>query len=132
LVNDFLATAKNNSDILIVNDFVPVRPILKLVDVLICHGGQLSVQCGLAAGLPIVGVPTQADQCFNLQNVEVCNAGICILPVDWKEKRIREALRCVGNEPSYKREALKLQHEFFQDGGGAEQVASLVWYTMVS
>mmetsp|Transcript_27201 Transcript_27201/g.41872 ORF Transcript_27201/g.41872 Transcript_27201/m.41872 type:complete len:442 (+) Transcript_27201:1-1326(+) len=132
LVNEILSTAKNYSDILIVKDFVPVRPILKQVDVLICHGGQLSVQCGLAAGLPIVGVPTQADQCFNLQNVEVCNAGICILPVDWKEKRIREALRCVGNEPSYKREALKLQHEFFQDGGGAEQVASLVWYTMVS
>ena len=127
LVNEILATAEHNKDILIVKDFVPVRPILSLVDVFICHGGQLSVQCGLAAGLPIVGVPTQADQCFNLQNVEVCNAGLCILPVDWKEKRIREALRRVGNTPSYKREALKLQHEFFRDSRGAEKVASLVY-----
>jgi len=52
------------------------------------------------------------------------------LPVDWKEKQIREALHCVGDEPSYKTEALKLQHEFLRDGVGAEQVASLVLYTL--
>jgi UDP-N-acetylglucosamine:LPS N-acetylglucosamine transferase len=130
LVNESLSSATNNKDILIVKGFVPVRPILPMVDVLICHGGQLSVQCGLAAGLPIIGVPSQADQCLNLQNIEECNAGVCILPLDWKEKRIREALHCVGNEPSYKTEALKMQHEFFRDGGGAEQVASLVWDTL--
>jgi len=130
LVNEILSSAMNNTDIFIVKDFVPVRPILALVDVLICHGGQLSVQCGLAAGLPIVGMPTQAEQCWNLQNIEDCNAGVCILPVDWKEKQIREALHCVGNEPSYKTEALKLQHEFLRDGGGAEQVASLVLDTL--
>jgi hypothetical protein len=130
LVNESLSYATNNKDILIVKGFVPVRPILKLIDVLICHGGSVSVQCGLAAGLPIVGVPTQTEQCRNLQNIEECNAGICILPVDWKEKRIREAIHCVGNEPSYKTEAIKFQHEFFRDGGGAEQVASLVWDTL--
>lgn len=129
-VDGILSTAENNKDILIVKEFVPVRPLLNLVDVLICHGGQLSIQCGLAAGLPILGVPTQADQCFNLQNVETCNAGLCILPADWKEKRIREALHRVGSTPSYKREALKLQQEFFQDTAGAEKVASLVWDTM--
>ena len=130
LVNESISSATNNQDILIVKNFIPVRPILNLVDVLICHGGQLSVQCALAAGLPIVGVPTQADTFFNLQHIADCNEGVCILPVDWKEKRIREALLSAGKEESYKIGALKLQHEFFRDGGGAEQVASLVWDTL--
>jgi UDP:flavonoid glycosyltransferase YjiC (YdhE family) len=129
-VNESLSSVANNKDILIVTDFVYVQPILKFVDVLICHGGQLSIQCGLAAGLPIVGVPSQAEQFFNLQNIETCNAGVCILPVYWEEDRIREALLCAGKGSSYKIGALELQREFFQNGNAAEKIATLVWNTL--
>ena len=130
LINEIISSAMSNKDILIIKDFVPVRPLLSYVDVLICHGGQLSVQCGLAAGLPIVGVPSQADQCFNLQNLEECNAGVCILPVDWKEEHIREVILSVGSGSSYKTGALKLQREFLQNTSGAEKVATIVWNTL--
>lgn len=130
LINEIISSAMSNKDILITKDFVPVRSLLSYVDVLICHGGQLSIQCGLAAGLPIVGVPSQADQCFNLQNLEECNAGVCILPVDWKEEHIREVLLSVGSGSSYKTGALKLQREFLQNASGAEKVATIVWNTL--
>ncbi len=113
-----LQTAGSRDDILLVNKFVNARLVMPLVDVVLCHGGQQTIQTALAAGVPIVGRPAHYEQLYNLENVERCQAGVCINPDNWKQETIRKELLKVGRESlMYRDGAARLQTQFLNSTG---------------
>ena len=52
--------------VILTQEFVPAKLIASMVNVVVAHGGQGTVQNALAAGTPIVGVAMQWEQEFNL------------------------------------------------------------------
>lgn len=129
-INALLQSAASRDDMYIVKKFVPTRPIMECVDVILCHGGQLTIQCALLAGVPIVGTPSLGEQLYNLENVERYRVGVCIPAVDWKEENIRIVLMQVGWRIStYKEVAAGMQMEFSRNGnsGAAKRAGSIVW-----
>jgi len=107
----------SNPDVLVSDHFLPLFKIAQMVDVVVCHGGQGSIQTSLACGKPIVAVPMQIEQRYNIQNA--VNAGACIgfLDTEWKEALIREAIFKVKNNPSYKLSAERLKDEIRKEDG---------------
>ena len=134
-VNSILAAASSSNGIFIERNFVPALSIMKHVDVVLCHGGQSTLQSAIAAGTPIVGTFNQTEQRFNLKNVEKLQLGICIDPENWKENAIRDALLKVGRYHSesyscsnpYKESAMKMKLDFEAKKRSAlEQAAKIV------
>ncbi len=96
------------------------------MDVVLSHGGQSTIQSAFAAGVPIVATPNQAEQRFNLKNVERCHAGICIPREEWREGAIREALLRVGGSTQYKVAALGMKDKYEQGKDALERAAEIV------
>ncbi|KAL9184765.1 hypothetical protein ACHAXT_012735 [Thalassiosira profunda] len=132
-VKSILESARSMQHIFIAEKFVPVRPLTQLVNVLLSHGGQLTIQCALSAGVPIVGHPVDAEQLYNLENVERSGgcgggAGVCLSGVDWTAENIREALLRVGGRASpCKNGAAKIQAELLNGGSGLDRAGTIIW-----
>jgi hypothetical protein len=63
---------------ILVEGLLPSHLVMPRCDVAIIHGGQGSVQTAIASGTPIVGVPLQPEQGFNLRLVQQHGAGRCL------------------------------------------------------
>lgn len=117
---------ENKKDVLILKGFVPALAIMKHVDVVVSHGGQSTIQSAFAAGVPIVATPNQAEQRFNLKNVEKCHAGVCIPREEWREDAIREALLRVGGGTRYKMAVLGMKEKFENGQDAVRRAAEIV------
>jgi hypothetical protein len=111
--------------ILLTEDFVPCHSIARQVDVVICHGGQGTVQTALAAGTPMVGTGMQWEQQLNLDNCgEAC---IRIPKRKWKAPVIRDALvEILERNDRHKSEAVRLRDEILRSDG-ARNAAEVIF-----
>jgi len=111
--------------VVLTEEFVSTREVAGMVDVVVGHGGQGTVQTALSRGTPIVGVGMQWEQQYNLDNVARRGAGIRVPKRRWKAREIREAIdRVLGNE-SYAIAARELKEEI-EASNGSERAASLI------
>lgn len=94
--------------LVITDEFVPAPAVNLLVDAVVSHGGQGTVQTALASGTPIVGMAMQAEQQINLDHVVSRGAGIRIPARQWRTPAIRKALNTVLEQPSYRGQAQEL------------------------
>jgi len=74
---------------------------MPLVDLVIIHGGQGSVQTAIAAGVPLIGFPLQGEQSFNLAMIERHGAGLALPLRSLKRGELRTDIERVLNEPSF-------------------------------
>jgi len=95
-------------DNVLVESWVPQAAVMPHATAMLCHGGSGSTRMALAAGIPLVIVPGFADQPRNARRVAETGAGIA-LP-DWPDglAGIRDAVRRVLDEPSYRRAAARI------------------------
>jgi UDP:flavonoid glycosyltransferase YjiC (YdhE family) len=115
------------SCISLTQDFVPAKLIASMVDVVVAHGGQGTVQNALAAGTPIVGVAMQWEQEFNLDQVVKKGAAIRIPKDSWTVATIRQAVTEVLETDSYQLSARCLQQEILalqKDNNSAQNKAA--------
>jgi MGT family glycosyltransferase len=91
--------------------YLPQPVILERCDAFVTHGGFNSVEEALAAGVPMVVVPISADQPYS---AERC-AGIGVARTVGADARsadaIREAVRQVLDDPSYRANARAFQEQ---------------------
>jgi hypothetical protein len=106
--------------IVITDQFVPFDKIAAMVDVVLMHGGQGSVQTGLAAGTPLVGVHMHFEQLFNLRNVCRRGAGCRLSQDDWTADSIHHSLKKVLEDSSFRHAARNIQAEMERIDGRAE------------
>jgi len=112
--------------IYITDKFVPAQRINAMVDLVVCHGGQGTVQTAIASGTPIVGVAMQPEQQINLDNIVLSGAGIRISIHKWQASNIQTAIRTIQNNPAYRKNAEKLQNSL-KNIDGRRNSAEAIW-----
>lgn len=103
----------NNKNVYVTDKFVPAKAISKRVDLVICHGGQGTLQTAITSAIPLIGVATQPEQKINLEHLEAFGSAIRIPMRKWNcktlEKKIQEVLK---HYPRYKQNAETLCRQY--------------------
>lgn len=125
-LDEALKCAENTKGIYITDKFIPAAFINSMVDIVVCHGGQGTVQTAVASGTPIVGVAMQPEQQINLDNIMINGAGIRIPINRWKASNIQKAIKIIQNDQSYRKNAKKLQ-KYMKGIDGKRNSAEVIW-----
>jgi UDP:flavonoid glycosyltransferase YjiC (YdhE family) len=113
-------------NIYVTDQFIPAVHIAELVDCVVSHGGQATIQTALAGGAPIVGVAMQMEQQINLDHIVQAGAAIRI-PIDqWRQGTIQNAIRTVVTDPAFRMKAHELAHTIHTTSG-RRQAAENIW-----
>lgn len=107
-----LASAK-----LTIGGILPSHKIMPRVDVAITSGGQGSVQCAMASGIPLVGVPLQPEQDANLHFLELRGAARALPIKDVGRGKLAGLLREIMEKPSYREAARSIQGAYSRCDG---------------
>jgi MGT family glycosyltransferase len=99
-------------DNVLLQNYVPQLKLLDHVDAVISHGGNNTVTDTLLHGLPLIVIPFSADQPESAGRVRASGAGIRIRPAKAKGNRLRKAIAAILNDPSYRREAQRIQKSY--------------------
>jgi UDP:flavonoid glycosyltransferase YjiC (YdhE family) len=94
--------------------FLPSHKVMPLCDLVVIHGGQGSVQSAIAAGVPLIGIPLQPEQFFNVKQVERHGAGRCLSLRDFKKGKLKATIQDLLGDPNSRAAMGKLQR--FQAG----------------
>jgi UDP:flavonoid glycosyltransferase YjiC (YdhE family) len=122
--------AGEHQNVYLTEAFVPAVNVNTMADIVVCHGGQGTVQTALASGTPIVGVAMQMEQQMNLDHVAATGAGIRIPITRWTASNIQKAVREVMQTPSYGERAQQLQQRLLSiDGKKNASLAIWQWIT---
>ena len=105
----------------IVSDYVPASLVLSLnCAAMITHGGRGSIYSALNHGVPLVGIPNQGEQEWNLDAVERHGLGRKLSARHISFEAFREAMRTVIAEPRFRQNALAFRKRLLAyDGVGA-------------
>jgi MGT family glycosyltransferase len=93
--------------------------LLPLLDVMITTGGAANVKSALAAGVPLIIVPTEWDKPEIARRVEESGAGLRLMPRNCTPGGMREAVERVLDTPSYRQNAQRIAGIFAKYGGSA-------------
>lgn len=105
--------------------FVPHGGLLSRAVCVVCHGGMGITQHALAAGVPLVVVPSGRDQLEVARHVDIARAGVRLSPQHLTPHHLRRAVQAdVACKPGAERLAVA-----FQNAGGpvAAAVEALSW-----
>ncbi|MFO0759255.1 MAG: glycosyltransferase [Byssovorax sp.] len=119
------ALVKQTAPNIIRRPFVPQLALLPEMSAVVCHGGQNTVCEALAHGLPLVVLPIKDDQPVIAQQVVDAGAGIRLKFGRVRADELREAVRRVLEEPSFREAARRIQRSFTA-AGGAPRAAELI------
>lgn len=102
-----------NKNIYITDKFVPAKKINEQVDLVLCHGGQGTLQTAVTSATPLIGVATQPEQKINLEHLEDFGSAIRISMRDWDYRKLgKEVLRVFSNYPQFKQKADLLSEKY--------------------
>ena len=99
-----------------VGGVLPSHRIMPRVDMAIVTGGQGSVQCAMAAGRPIVGIPLQPEQDANLAFLSRRGAAEILPLQDIGKGKLRGLVERVRG-PSYRAAAKEIQDAYLRLDG---------------
>jgi UDP:flavonoid glycosyltransferase YjiC (YdhE family) len=106
--------------------FVPAKLVNAMADVVVCHGGQGTIQTAIFSGTPLVGLATQPEQQINLDHIAAFGAGIRVPLRKWKSETIRQKIVEVVKNEGYKARALKLK-DLLDKSNGKAASALAIW-----
>ena len=101
---------------------VPQLALLPHMSAVVCHGGQNTVCEALAYGLPLVVTPMRHDQPIIARQVTDAGAGVALRIDRLRATELRQAVRAVLDDPSY-RAAAGVVRDSFAAAGGATTAA---------
>ena len=94
--------------------FIPHQHLLPLVDVMVTNGGYGGVQMALANGVPLVAAGRTEEKPEICARIQWSGAGINLKTQKPTPARIRQAVRKVLENPSFKKNAQRLKAEYQQ------------------
>ncbi|HWL87005.1 MAG TPA: nucleotide disphospho-sugar-binding domain-containing protein, partial [Polyangiaceae bacterium] len=109
----------------LVRDRVPQLALLPKVTAVVCHAGHNTVCESLANGLPLVVAPIRDDQPVVAHQVVEAGAGVRVRYGRLSAKSLREVVRSVLDEPSYRRAAERVRDSFLAAGGASAAADAL-------
>jgi MGT family glycosyltransferase len=96
---------------------VPQLALLPHMSAVVCHGGLNTVSEALAHGLPLVVAPIRDDQLIIARQVADAGAGIGLHLGRLHATELRDAIRAVLDDPSYRAAAGAVRDSFAAAGG---------------
>jgi MGT family glycosyltransferase len=105
---------------IVVKPWASYPDLLPRTDLIVTMGGGTTVLAALAAGIPMVIVPTIWDQPENAQRVVAAGAGVILSRRQCTPRRLREAVEHVLGDPTYRRNARRVAQSLQQYGGPAQ------------
>jgi MGT family glycosyltransferase len=105
-------------------DWLAHSAVLPHTAAVVTHAGHSTVMAAFAHGVPLVCIPMGRDQDANAERVEAVGAGRR-LPVDATPAAIRDALRDVLTNPSYREVARRFSDQIADLGRGERAVTEL-------
>jgi UDP:flavonoid glycosyltransferase YjiC (YdhE family) len=102
--------------------YVPQPLLLAHCDAFVTHGGFNSVKEALSSGVPMVVVPISADQPYSAERCADLGVARTLGPDDRAPDAIREAVRQVLAEPTYRANARAFQAKMMALPGPEEMV----------
>ncbi|MFO0586964.1 MAG: glycosyltransferase [Polyangiaceae bacterium] len=112
-------------DNFLVRPFVPQLALLPHMQAVVSHGGHNTVAETLWNGLPLVVLPIKDDQPVVAEQVASAGAGIRLKFGRVRPDELRDAVRRVLAEPSFREAAARVQASF-REAGGAGRAADLL------
>ncbi|MBI1747263.1 MAG: hypothetical protein HYR55_11820 [Acidobacteria bacterium] len=83
--------------------------LMEKSDIVINHGGNGTIYQAIAAGKPVIGIPTHVDQDINLQRVESLKFGLRVPPGRHAGRKLVEAIETILTCDSFRHKAQELQ-----------------------
>jgi MGT family glycosyltransferase len=109
----------------IVRERVPQLAILPHVNAVVSHGGHNTVCESLAHGVPLVVTPIRDDQPVVANQVVAAGAGLRLRFGRLGAQALRDAVRRVLDEPTFREAAARVRASF-ESAGGAREAARLL------
>jgi len=88
-----------------VSELLPLPETLKASDMVVSSGGSGVVYSAMAAGIPVLGIPSNADQQLSAAVLEENGAGLSVRVEEASEKRLKKALESMLFEPHFRSSA---------------------------
>lgn len=101
----------------VVVSYAPQLEVLRRARVTVCHGGANTVLESLASGVPVIAIPLSTDQYGVAARVEHSGAGAAIPFKKLSTSRLREGIKRLLGEPSYKERAQMIRASINRAGG---------------
>ena len=92
----------------IVADYLPGDLVADRASLVICNGGSPTSHQALTRGVPVLGIPFNLDQHLNMGYVVARGAGLAVRPERASAPLLREAVRCLLDEPRYQCHAAEM------------------------
>jgi UDP:flavonoid glycosyltransferase YjiC (YdhE family) len=93
--------------------YIPQTQLFPRCDLVLTHGGSGTVLAALTHGLPLVIVPISADQPENAERCAALGLGRTLEAQNVTPQAIRDAVRIVLGDPSYRCNAERLRQEMW-------------------
>lgn len=90
-----------------VADLLPFTATAAAVNLVVSHGGSGGLYPAMAAGTPVLGIPSNADQQLSTAFLEDSGAGLGVRVEEASEKRLKRALERLLFEPEFRLAAKK-------------------------
>lgn len=94
-----------------VASYVPQSLLFPRCSAIVCHGGYGTLLAAVEHAVPVVVVPYGADQPINARSVERLGLGRVIAPDDVTADRVREAVRSLLDDPSWRGNVIRVREE---------------------
>jgi MGT family glycosyltransferase len=104
-------------DNFIVRNYVSQLEVLKISDVFISHGGLNSVSEALYFGVPIISIPQVNDQHMVSRQLVKLGAGLELKMEDITCEILKDSVRTVLSDKSYKTCSAEIGRSFVEAGG---------------
>lgn len=96
-----------------VEDYIDGDLAMEACDLVVCHGGNGTINQALRQGKPVIGIPTIPDQKFNMRRVEALGIGKMLT---WKAflerpESLMKLMKLMLKEKSYYDNAQKLKYK---------------------
>ncbi len=102
-----------------VADLLPLTETAAQCNIVVSHGGSTGVYPAIAAGTPVLGIPSNADQQLSAAVLEESGAGLGVRVEEASEKRLAGALERLLFDPQYRLAAQRWAAVFDRYESGA-------------
>ena len=91
-------------------DYLPGDQVASVSDLVVCNGGSPSTYQALSEGVPVLGLPTNMDQCLNMKIL--VNTSLGLMERNWtiSEKQLQTYIIRLLSERQYKENAIRLKN----------------------
>lgn len=91
--------------------YLPGLEASKMASLVVCSGGTATTYQALSCGVPVLGIPSNADQYLSMEAIVKQGAGLLIRSGNVSGRNIRKGIETILENAEYKQNANRLKNE---------------------